>query len=88
MKKYNLHTIMTRAWEIVRKAGATISQALKFSWKIAKKEVELREEYDAFDDDDIVKFNIWARYGYIRAYYTRSWVSNYENRKKVNFVEM
>ena len=29
MKKYNLSEIMKRAWELVKKVGATISAALK-----------------------------------------------------------
>lgn len=41
MKKYNLSKIMTRAWEMVKKAGMAISTALKKSWKEAK---EMKEE--------------------------------------------
>ena len=36
MKKYNLSAIMKRAWELVKKAGLSISQALKKSWMEAK----------------------------------------------------
>lgn len=36
MTKYNLHQIMTRAWELVKKAAMTISAALKEAWKEAK----------------------------------------------------
>lgn len=36
MKKYNLSAIMKRAWELVKKAGLSISQALKKSWREAK----------------------------------------------------
>lgn len=36
MKKYNLSTIMKRAWELVKKAGMTISSGLKKAWKEAK----------------------------------------------------
>lgn len=36
MKKYNLSNIMKRAWEMVKKAGFGISEALKKSWKEAK----------------------------------------------------
>ena len=42
MKKYNLSRIMKRAWEIVRKAKIKFSEALKFSWLIAKREVDLK----------------------------------------------
>lgn len=40
MKKYNLSEIMKRAWELVKKAGATISAALKEAWKEAKNMAE------------------------------------------------
>ena len=36
MRKYNLSAIMKRAWELVKKAGLSISQALKKSWMEAK----------------------------------------------------
>ena len=37
MKKYNLSAIMKRAWELVKKAGLSISEGLKKAWKEAKK---------------------------------------------------
>lgn len=36
MKKYNLSKIMKRAWELVKKAGLSISKGLKKAWKEAK----------------------------------------------------
>lgn len=36
MKKYNLSKIMRRAWELVKKAAQTMSEALKKAWKEAK----------------------------------------------------
>lgn len=36
MKKYDLSKIMKRAWELVKKAGVTISDGLKRAWKEAK----------------------------------------------------
>lgn len=42
MKKYNLSKIMKRAWEIVKKAGETISSGLKKAWKEAKEMKELK----------------------------------------------
>lgn len=36
MKKYNLSNIMKRAWELVKKVGFGISEALKKAWKEAK----------------------------------------------------
>ena len=40
MKKYNLSNIMKRAWELVKKAGMTISAGLKKAWKEAKNIME------------------------------------------------
>lgn len=36
MRKYNLSKIMKRAWELVKKAGETISSGLKKTWEEAK----------------------------------------------------
>ena len=47
MKKYNLSKIMKRAWELVKKAGMTISSGLKKSWEEAKMTIS-----------KIVKFNV------------------------------
>lgn len=40
MKKYDLSKIMKRAWELVKKAGMTISIGLKKAWQEAKKGVK------------------------------------------------
>lgn len=37
MKKYNLSKIMKRAWELVKRFGFVISEALKKAWREAKK---------------------------------------------------
>lgn len=50
MKKYNLSNIMKRAWEMVKKLGFGISEALKKAWKEAK---GMKEE--------IVKLNVVGR---------------------------
>ena len=40
MKKYNLSSIMKRAWELVKNFGATISEGLKKAWTEAKNIIE------------------------------------------------
>lgn len=80
MKKYNLSKIMKRAWELVKKAGMTISAGLKKAWKEAKNmEETLREKVlkeaesliaaaaDVYDYE-IVE-NIWEKYGKSRTYF-------------------
>ena len=87
--KYNLSEIMKRAWEVVKKAGTSFAAALKFSWVCAKKELRLKESWGyKLPEDAKVSFNIWTGYGRIRAYYKCSWLSNYANSKRINFVEM
>lgn len=84
--KYNLSSIMKRAWEIKRKLEVAFAKALKMSWVIAKKEVELKKEW--YEPDGTVEFNIWNKCGMVRAYYRCSWFSKYKNNKKDNFVSL
>ena len=84
--KYNRKEIMKRAWEIKNKTDMSFSEALKASWKLAKKENEMKAADNA--EDGTVKFNIWVGYGYVRAYYTRSWVSRYQDKKKTNYISL
>lgn len=60
MKKYNLSNIMKRAWEIVKKAGFEISEALKKAWNEAKKgltKMTGTEKQISFANDLIEKMN-------------------------------
>lgn len=47
--------------------------------EIMKKALSLKEEYAMPKGE--VKFNIWSNYGKVRAYYTCSWKSDYQNNK-------
>ncbi|MDU2491359.1 MAG: hypothetical protein E6X14_08190 [Clostridium celatum] len=79
MKRFDRAEIMKRAWEIKRKLKNTLATALKMSWILAKKALELKEEHDR--PNGRVEFKIWANYGKVRAYYTCSWRSKYQNNK-------
>ena len=80
MKKYNLSQIMKRAWELVKKAGMTISSALKKAWKEAKsmkeqlikKLNEIVDEKNSHDNgyhyEAVV--NDWENYGKSRTYFS------------------
>ncbi len=60
MKKYNLSKIMRRAWELVKKAGFGISEALKKAWKEAKMggtKMTGTEKQISFANDLIKKMN-------------------------------
>ena len=45
MKKYNLSNIMKRAWQLVKEAGSTMSEALKKAWREAKEVKSSVKEY-------------------------------------------
>lgn len=80
MKKYNLSNIMKRAWELVKKAGATISTGLKKAWAEAKaveetakakvvKAIEslISETSDVYDYS--ISESVWEKYGKSRTYF-------------------
>ena len=78
MKKYNLSSIMKRAWQLVKKSGMTISSGLKKAWKEAK---DMKEQLiskmekiaeiakcDGWHYDVIAKD--WNNYGKSRTYFS------------------
>lgn len=69
MKKYNLSSIMKRAWELVKKSGMTISSGLKKAWEEAK---EMKKEFEGHAilkiKDAEYSFNLWENYGKRRIY--------------------
>jgi len=85
MKKYNKSEIMKSAWELVKKYGKTLSDALVAAWKMAKKAADLKEDFEAHDGK--VTFKIWNNYGKFRAYYTCDFRSKYQNNKG-HYVEL
>lgn len=85
MKKYNLSKIMKRAWELVKKAGMTISSGLKKAWEEAKTTKEkfqrsakiLKPGYDetCCSDSAYLYFSLWQKYGKSRIY-----INDYKRR--------
>ena len=79
-KKYNLSSIMKRAWQLVKTASKTISSALKQAWKEAKETEEtirtkVRREMESLIaeatnvyDYEIVE-SVWEKYGKSRTYF-------------------
>lgn len=70
MKKYNLSRIMKRAWELVKKAGETISSGLKKAWQEAKKMTyeaieKAAQKYveDNYPNTGYLTVNRWTKYG-------------------------
>lgn len=72
MKKYNKSEIFKRAWELVKKAGMTISEGLKRAWKEAKNMSEnIVEKFIGMGADR------WTKYGKDRLYFnTREFLNN------------
>ena len=80
MKKYNLSNIMKRAWELVKKAGMTISSGLKKAWKEAKEMKEnLVEELKA-NLEDMIYTNIYIHAGVERTVSAKLWEKNGNKR--------
>ncbi|MDO5363444.1 MAG: hypothetical protein Q4F03_12535 [Eubacteriales bacterium] len=76
MKKYNLSNIMKRAWELVKKAGMTISSGLKKAWEEAK---------NMANEIKNVTIETFASYNVRR--YSKPWVCKMEENGKYNFKE-
>ena len=79
-KKYNLSTIMRRAWELVKKETMTISSGLKKAWKEAKemeenmrskvvKEIKnlIAQAAEVYNYE--ISQNVWEKYGKSRTYF-------------------
>lgn len=94
MKKYNLSEIMKKAWELVKKAGMTISSSLKKAWGEAKMKTMLIEKLNAIVDENNSHDNgyhyravvhEWENYGKNRTYFsiieTRSHSKHYAEIK-------
>lgn len=80
MKKYNLSEIMKRAWELVKKAGMTISSGLKKAWGEAKdmREQLIKKLNEIVDEKNShgngyhyeAVVNDWENYGKSRTYFS------------------
>lgn len=83
MKKYNLSKIMKRAWELVKKAGMTISSGLKKAWDEAK---ETKKEFKGFlkmqtSDGYDVTVKMWQKADKKRIYF------NDYKRRNVGYID-
>lgn len=89
MKKYDLSKIMKRAWELVKKAALSISEALKKAWKEAK---NTKEKFDKVakiqktgtlwnSECDFFTFKLWEKHGKKRVY-----INDYKGRT-IGFLE-
>lgn len=69
MRKFNLSSIMTRAWEIFRKFGISFSEALHRAWLTAKSADENkarieRAKAEAGITEETATWSDWKKAGY------------------------
>lgn len=90
MKKYDLSAIMKRAWELVKKAGMTISEGLKKAWHEVKETTKFEGrakveksfgEKDSKYASSYLYFSEWNKYGKKRIY-----VNDYK-RRTIGYIE-
>lgn len=80
MKKYNLSNIMKRAWELVKKAGMTISSGLKKAWEEAKKMEENLVDKLVKNLEEMLYGNIYIHAGVERVVTANLWEKNGHKR--------
>jgi hypothetical protein len=79
MKKYNLHNIMVKAWELFRKGSKTFAECLRKSWAIAKGLISEKPQFTGSVNIDGFQFNLWEKHGLRRIY-----INNYTGHNKSN----
>jgi hypothetical protein len=85
MKKYNVKSIMNRAWEI-KKSGSDyiFSLCLKMAWEEAKTE---KKEFNGLailnTDSGTKRFKLWSKYGKRRIYITRE-----DGKKTYGYIDL
>lgn len=90
MKKYNMHEIMTNAWNIRRVNNVSMSTALRAAWNLAKAMNKAEDVAANIDWNTKVKVNDWANYGKSRTYIEVAVYTNVWNRKrteKIGYVD-
>ena len=78
--KYDLSKIMKRAWELVKKAGMTISCGLKKAWKEAKNMEENIIETLKKNLEDMAYTSIYINAGIDRQVVEKYWEKNGHKR--------
>ena len=80
MKKYNLSNIMKRAWELVKRAGMTISAGLKKAWKEAKEMIKETMKFNVIGNET---FTVNTVTGEItgKTYNAKEWIKRNFNAK-------
>lgn len=87
--KYNMHSIMTNAWNIRRTRNVSMSVALKAAWALEKAMMSAEQYADEIYWNTKVVVNDWAKGGHDRTYvsvreYTNAW--NRKREHKLGYV--
>ncbi|HIQ73308.1 MAG TPA: hypothetical protein IAA51_02695 [Candidatus Cottocaccamicrobium excrementipullorum] len=80
MKKYDLSKIMKRAWELVKKAGMTISSGLKKAWEEAKSNMNEIIKMNVVGDE-IIEVNTITGEISGKTYNAKDWIKRNFNAK-------
>ena len=88
--KYNKAEIMKTAWQIRRKSGCGMGQALTAAWAAAKAEIDAMEQAGAYNGIRKAYRNWWQSYGKDRTYigakvYTNAW--NLKRDIKAGYID-
>lgn len=84
MKKYNLHSIMNRAWRFRREYNVSMSVALKTAWAYEKEGIKAEEIGKESGYDYYVSINAWNKYGKSRIYIeTKTYYNHRKYRKSI-----
>lgn len=86
MKKYNLSKIMKRAWELVKKAGMTISEGLRKAWAEAKASAENLVDKLVENLNDMAYNDYHIRAGVEREAVSKVWEKNGMKRAYLTIV--
>lgn len=85
MKKYNVKSIMNRAWEIKKSGeGYIFSLCLKMAWEEAKMVKKEFKGIAVLDTDSGMKmFKLWSNYGKHRIYINRE-----DGKKSYGYIDL
>lgn len=90
MKKYNMHEIMTNAWNIRRANNVSMSIALRAAWALAKAVNTAEDVAAGIDWNTKVRVNDWNKAGKSRTYVEVAVYANAWSRKrteKIGYVD-
>lgn len=90
MKKYNLHNIMTTAWNLFRafKSVVSFSECLRRAWAIAKSSAveTAKKKFAGYVNLNGFEFSAWEKYGKRRIYIKN--FSGHNRQNKGGYIDL